>query len=141
MKNSIFIELGGNGAQFGGLVYGTVSIFYDRIVLSSEFMKASVRIGGTIPRHEAYQAFPLLFNVLFGRNNFFFETGLGCELLYVRPNYNIAYGAFTSAIGLRYQNPKGLIARIAITPTIANKNRDPFYYVGALIGISLGYSF
>lgn len=141
-KNSVFLEVGGNAAQFGGLHY-TLSLNYDRIFFVRKSVRGSIRLGATIPYlAQTRQVFPLLLNVLFGRKKFFLELGIGGALIYEGYNFRTAYGAYTSVIGLRYQNPElGIMMRLGITPTIANKRLDPFFYVGAWLGASVGYSF
>ncbi|CAN5898672.1 hypothetical protein BH11BAC7_BH11BAC7_18650 [soil metagenome] len=75
-KNAVFLEVGGNAAQFGGLLY-TLSLNYDRIFFVRRNIKVSIRLGATIPYlAQRKQVFPLLLNVLFGRKIFFLNSGL-----------------------------------------------------------------
>lgn len=162
-KNSFFVEFAGNAGIYRGHVLSLFSINYDRIIFDGEADKISIRIGSNIPlKYYSNNINPLntsnhistiMVNLLFGSRNVYIECGVGADLIFFNSDYQTSYGAFTSVLGLRYQNTKrGIMAKGGLTPTFFNGNlpligQGPYgytdrpLYFAPLLGGSIGYSF
>jgi hypothetical protein len=149
-RSSIFIEVGGNGVEFGnGLILANdawtrplnhFSINYDRIFHVGNKVIYSLRVGTNIPASQNPHIIPLMVNFVFGAKEFHFELSSGVAVAFYNAKYRSPIIAFCSFIGVRYQrNLGGFMAKAGITPTIGIHQND--IYSSPLIGISLGYSF
>lgn len=145
-KNSVFVELGGNG--FIG------SVNYDRITGPIiPIIKMSLRLGlgpNIIPR-AYYPIVPLVeTNLLFGKNKHYFELGFGLNFYtekvttYSRTmqRTDIYWGPYkTIRLGYRFQKSNGgVFFRGGLTPIIgANEFSGSSGFLWG--GLSIGYGF
>ncbi len=140
-KNSIFLEVGGNG-----IVY---SINYDRLFDFSNKIKGSARIG--VNYFENFNnnesrifGIPVEFSGLYSisKNKHFLELGTGLTYFNskkFKESQNENVFIFALRLGYRYQNPEGgLFLKAGFTPL----NNFPDFEFWVLIGgISIGYTF
>lgn len=149
-KNSIYVELLGNA--------GLYSFNYDRIVHQRETFKMSIRGGLSYVPLSSDRDFqiliPLEWNVMLGRKNKYFETGIGLtQILYFEdkrwePSSTLSYNILmiVPRIGYRLQkDEKGFLFRIGLTPlwgvSYNGEKRKSVVGFFPSLGISLGKSF
>ncbi|TKC08162.1 hypothetical protein FA048_13460 [Pedobacter polaris] len=160
-KNSIYIELGGNGILY--------SANYDRIIPISTHFKLAPRVGFEfIPRNKkdaptyGKWSFPLELNILYSKkteSKNFFEGGIGLSLFNLVSNYKLNSNneiidtevktakVTVLRLGFRHQKPEGgLMYRAGLLVKLSqddySKSRvgdDLFYKLWP--GFSVGYSF
>lgn len=150
-KNTLFLELGGNGGYY--------SINYDRIVLDKQNWKLAGRIGAMIYReelnylesnHQLTSAVPLELSYLRGKGNHLLELGLGLTPVYqnyVNPEESRVSEQLmlaTGRIGYRYQRSEGgLFFKAGFTPML-ELGANPFSKSGNTVfpwaGLAIGYT-
>jgi len=160
-KNAVYLELGGNGVFY--------SINYERIIFSQGKAHLSARVGYEFLPRSVFKAITSLssnvllaeVDVFCGRENSFFETGLG--IIYdteelIKYTYSLEESSsakkyhntgYFYRIGYRYHAPSGFIFRAAATPFIVfepryehgqwKRNGEIYFY--PLAGFTFGYSF
>jgi len=132
-KRSVFFELGGSG--------GFASLNYENHFYKKENLAFTWRAGlsaAPIDRNNGTGiVFPLMVNVLVGKNAHKFESGLGQGItITTKGNF---FALTTAAIGYRYQPDSGnWFYRVTYTPLIS-------YLVDLQVqhwaGLSIGYTF
>ncbi len=149
VKNSSYIELGGNGILY--------SVNLDRILLDKNKFRTALRVGySLLPSNRSLdQFFVGEHNFLFGKEKHFIETGLGLTYLYGATTSTQSYADlkhdlnqyfWISRLGYRFQNKKdvGTIIRAGITPMVYNaidendlqKHAHFLFWAGFSIGVS-----
>ena len=132
-KNTIYIELGGNGFFY--------SYNYDRIVFSKNAIHLGFRVGYSfLPNHDDGETIliPLEEFLLMGKKNNFFELGIGQTIIPTEHNHFNKPVIPIFRVGYRLQGLKrgaGFLFRIAALPTIID---EKLFLWG---GISFGLAF
>lgn len=125
-KNSIYVELGGNG------VLGSIN--YDRLFYENNKIHLTGRIGLSIYPSAIFQESPLLMpveaDILIGSEKKFFETGLGFTRdfhsykLYIYDSngsyevHNYYNNYLFVRLGYRSRSEGGFLFRVAATPVM-----------------------
>tara|TARA_B100000809_G_C15139196_1_gene532173 strand:- start:5749 stop:6237 length:489 start_codon:yes stop_codon:yes gene_type:complete len=132
-KNAFYLELGGNGFYY--------SVNYDRIFSISKIAHLSLRAGfAASPEFgSGYNSYvvPLEANLLLGKENDFFELGVGKSIISERSNNSENISTFR--LGYRYISDKGLMIRIGIVPFILPLFGNDVVVIWG--GLSVGFSF
>jgi len=130
-KNSIFLEILGNGAVY--------SFNYDRIFSLKNHKALVIRVGGN--EYHGIHSEKLSYNfiggagIVHGGPKHFFDTGIGYTYFSGSPDRLFALMA-----GYRFQGKKGLLFRL--TPMyINNSEKGDTFGNGLWFGLSVGYSF
>jgi len=131
-KNAIYLELGGNALYY--------SVNYDRVFSFSKIVHSSLRVGFfTTPEiGSGYNThvFPLEANLLLGKENNFFELGVGQSIWVESGGYSDNIDSYsTFRLGYRHISDKGLMVRTGIVPII--QDDDAMIWVG----LGIGYAF
>lgn len=125
-KNSLYVELGGNGLLW--------SINYERIIPIKKQTAVFVRVGGSIfgSQVEEKTYFNPLFEsgVLLGGPRFYFDPGIGYTWF---PSEGLE--GFVIRTGGRFQGKKGLMIRLGLLLVVM----DSYGPISA--GAAVGYSF
>ncbi len=156
-RNSVFLELGGNG--------GTFSLNYDRLLHRGKWFHTSARIGiAGYWWHAGGIGLPLELNGLIGTHKHFLEVGTGLmvshgyeSIIYNKdpsnPEYQFGYNLYpglqaSGRIGYRFQKPEGgFFFRAAYTTFstfwsgVPDAKRGLFSGGWHWFGISVGKSF
>jgi hypothetical protein len=142
-RNNIYIEFGGNWCSPLSVTHPEdhLSINYDASIFSKKNAHLLLRLGIKLPIADLEpQLKPLhiigaMGCILIGKKSCFFEVGAGGEFIYQKINDPLY--ALTGLIGVRYQHSDtGLLIRAGFTPTLGS-----YLYIGAICGLSVGYSF
>jgi hypothetical protein len=137
VKNSIYLEAGGNGLWF--------SLNYDRILRQKEKVILTRRTGFSYRSYCNSITLPITFSFLYGNNNNFLEIGAGPTLQYISSSSTTGFSTH-GIIGFRYQEMEksGFMFRVVLTPIFWRYIDDNIYRTGYYepwLGISFGYSF
>lgn len=141
-KNSLQIELGGNGLFY--------SLIYERIILNGKRFKTTAQMGVAYypPQTGVIDlCLPFLVNELFSFNKHHIELGLGYVFTYSatrdlenNPSNWEWEGFYTGRLGYRFQKPSGrIILRAAFTPFIEGKQYSYQFHPSG--GVAIGYTF
>lgn len=160
-KNAVYLELGGNGVGY--------SLSFERMIYQKDNLHLCARVGSGIAPRDFFNGrelsrvlFPLVeVNILSGKRNDFFETGIGytydsrrhSDYTYTKAEgfiYHVYYyNYFFLRLGYRYQGKKGFMLRLAATPVLYMEpentgtewNRNGKLRIAPWGGLSFGYSF
>ena len=137
VKNTLFIEVGGNGAWF--------SANYDRIFLQKNRVTITGRLGVSYLGFCNTLTIPITFSALYGKRGYFLEIGSGPTFHHYPTTESTGFST-QAIIGFRYQpmEKNGFMFRIIYTPILDDYSSDSSYWVRVgkpIIGGSIGYTF